>query len=749
MVMAINKRIKRVLLENKAQYIGLILLITFSCFTFTLMSQFAENFERLANEFQVGYVQEDAAFTTNQRISNLQELELAGNAMIEEGFTFDYTLAEGKTLRIFSYNDRVNIPAILDGKELSGSGDILINPVFAEAHNYKIGDEIRILDKSFNIAGIMALPNYIYPLQSEEMMMPLPGFGIAVISKEDFAGFDQGSNFYAVKFNQVNQNPQIQSADFRELLKSNGIDIVKWTDIEDNKRVNIVDAEAEILNLVSKAVPTAILLLASIMVGNVIWRLINLESAIIGGLYAFGYRRKEIQRHYLIFPLIIAVIGGIFGTILGTLPVLSMTSFMFTAFNIPLTGIEYNPSMMVLSVFLPILFLGSSSYFVIRKELKHSPVELMKGKKEKNKVNFLESVLKLEKLQFPTKFKIRGQLRSLSRLAFLFFGVAVATMLLLWGFTLKSGFDNMLTGGTVYTFEYEYKFEKLRYDPLPKGAEPISAALFLTETDNKKDFYVSGVMSDSVMVNLIDESGTRLSNNQVIVTKPLANQLELKQGDTISIVRKLDGRLFSLKIEAIADTYEGKFIFMPLADYNEKFEMPEGSYTGAFSNDLLDIPENQSFSVVSLDDKLAAVREALAPTQAMIGGLAAIAFIIGMIVIYVVTSLMVEENKHNISLMKIFGYRKKEINSLILNSSTMVVVFGYIIGVPLTLSAIGVLIQSLEDSVGLTLPPSTISLPYILIGFVVVMFSYELSKLLCRKKVNTVSMSEALKSGTE
>jgi len=228
------------------------------------------------------------------------------------------------------------------------------------------------------------------------------------------------------------------------------------------------------------------------MVGNVIWRLINLESAIIGGLYAFGYRRKEIQRHYLIFPLIIAVIGGIFGTILGTLPVLSMTSFMFTAFNIPLTGIEYNPSMMVLSVFLPILFLGSSSYFVIRKELKHSPVELMKGKKEKNKVNFLESVLKLEKLQFPTKFKIRGQLRSLSRLAFLFFGVAVATMLLLWGFTLKSGFDNMLTGGTVYTFEYEYKFEKLRYDPLPKGAEPISAALFLTETDNKKDFYVSG-----------------------------------------------------------------------------------------------------------------------------------------------------------------------------------------------------------------------------------------------------------------
>jgi putative ABC transport system permease protein len=376
-------------------------------------------------------------------------------------------------------------------------------------------------------------------------------------------------------------------------------------------------------------------------------------------------------------------------------------------------------------------------------------VELMKGKKEKNKVNFLERVLKLEKLKFPTKFKIREQLRSLSRLAFLLFGVALATMLLLWGFTLKSGFDKMLTRGSVYTFEYEYKFDKLRNEPLPAGAEPISASLFLPSVDDKRNFYVTGVMPDSALITLEDEYGARLRTNQVIITKPLANQLKLKQGDTVNIVRKLDGSPFSMKIDSIANTYEGKFIFMPLKDYNEKFEMPEGSYTGAFSNGLLDIPENESYSVVSLDEKLAAVREAIAPTESMIGGLSMLAFIIGIIVIYVVTSLIVEENKNIISLMKVFGYRKKEINSLILNSSTMVVVIGYIIGIPLTLSAIGVLVQSLEDSVGLTLPPSMISLQYILIGFIVVMLSYELSKLLCRKKVNAVFMSEALKSGME
>jgi putative ABC transport system permease protein len=114
-----------------------------------------------------------------------------------------------------------------------------------------------------------------------------------------------------------------------------------------------------------------------------------------------------------------------------------------------------------------------------------------------------------------------------------------------------------------------------------------------------------------------------------------------------------------------------------------------------------------------------------------------------------VTTLIVEENKDIIALMKVFGYRRKEINGLILNSSTVVVVIGYLIGIPLTNVAVGILTQTMEDMVGLALPPANLALPYLLLGFVVVMLSYQLSKGLCRKKVSSVSMSEALKVAME
>ena len=751
--MVINKRIKRVMLENKAQYIGSILLILLSCLLFTGMTLTGANMERILNEFQNEYVQEDASFTADKSIENLQELESSADAAIEEGRVLDYTLSEGKTLRIFSKADRINLPAIIEGKELSGSGDMLLNPLFADANNYKIGDMITVLDKQFTVAGLMALPNYIYPIHSESDLMYSPqSFGIAVVSKDDFNALGEGTSFYSVKYNHADQNPRTQAFAFRALLRDKGIGIEQWTSIEDNKRVTSVTLKLEAINSMSKVMPIAILLLTSILIGNMVGRLIKRESPIIGALYALGYKRKELYRHYLRFPFAIAIIGGITGTVLGLFTIYPMVSVLITiAFSMPLTGIDLSPVLVITSLALPVLFLGCGGWLAIRKELKHSPAELMKGSKEQGKENLLERVLKLERLRFATKFKIREQLRSLSRLAFLLIGCAMATMLLLYGFTIKSSLDYLLTNSMTGTlrFQYEYKFNSLHNEQPPADAEPFSASLFLPEGNEGRDFYVCGIMPDSSMLSLVDLSGAPLSTNQeVIITKPLADKLKIKKGDTVNIVRKTDERMFSLKIDNIADSYVGKYIFMPIAAYNEMFGMPQGSYLGLWSTEQLNIPQDQLYSIKSIDESIAAVKESSGAIQTLITMYSVMAFIIGMIVIYLVTSMIIEENKSSISLLKIFGYRKKEVNSLILNSSTIFVVIGYMIGVPLLLASIGGLLQSLDKSVGLALPVKLDPL-YIAIGFIVLIATYEFAKWVCRKKIARIPMNEALKAGTE
>ncbi|PYI55544.1 ABC transporter permease [Paenibacillus flagellatus] len=749
MVMVIDKRIKRVFLENKAPYIGSMLLIALSCFLFTCLVAMGGNLSRLTYQFETKYAQEDASFTTVRSIGRLEELEAAADARIEEGRMFDYTLSEGITLRLFSKNDRINLPAVLEGKPLGGKGDILLNPAFAAAHEVKIGDVLKIADRSFTVAGLMALPNYIYPLRSETDILPQLGFGIAVIGKEDFASLWEGNRFYSIKFNPSEINPRARSAAFIELLRSRGIEVVQWTDIDGNNRVRAVTNKLASIDSMGRVVPTAILLLASILIGNILGRMIKRESAIAGALYALGYTKKEIYRHYLRFPFAIAAMGGILGTALGLLTVRPGLLVMLDSFDIPLTGIDYNPLVIILSLLLPVALLGSSGWFVIRKQLERPPVELMKGDRDKSKVHGLERMFKLDSLKFAAKFQIREQLRSLSRLTLLLAGVAAATLLLLFGFFLKSGMDYFLTAElkNASNFKYEYLFKSLRTGPTPAGSEPYAVSSFTAKGDDSRAFNVIGVLPDSAMLNVEDATGAKLWIDRVLITKPIAERLKVKPGDTITVIRKADYRPFSLRVGGIADSYN-KSILMPLEEYNETFGMPKGSYSALFSKARLDLPDDELISALSLDDKIDAVRESMAPLTSMVVFVSAVAFMIAVMIIYVVTSMMIEENKSTISLLKIFGYRKREINSLILNSSTFVVAIGYIVGIPISFAAMGGLMQTLENSAPFAMPVKIDPL-YIGVGFAAVMLSYELSKLLCKRKVNAVSMSEALKAGTE
>lgn len=97
--------------------------------------------------------------------------------------------------------------------------------------------------------------------------------------------------------------------------------------------------------------------------------------------------------------------------------------------------------------------------------------------------------------------------------------------------------------------------------------------------------------------------------------------------------------------------------------------------------------------------------------------------------------------------LRIFSMMNK-VNELILDSNTLIVVIGYLLGIPALLGTVGVFYQSLTESLQLILPVK-LNVWYMILGFFIVMTTYEIAKLLCRKKVARIPMSEALKAGNE
>ncbi|WP_333647910.1 ABC transporter permease [Lacrimispora sp.] len=749
--MALQKRIRRILAENKGRYIGVFILIFIGSFSFLWFRGFSGNYERLINDFAQKNMQEDVSFTSYRPIEDIPALEKETGAVIDMYRYYDAALPDQRELRLIGSGNKVNLPAVLTGRALQRSGEILLSPSFYDTYGYEIGDIIEVSGNKYEIVGTAALPDYIYPLKYVNDIMPPPGFGLGIISKDDMDIFPESSTVYTARFTD-RANIKEQVTGLYNTLAENGQALSEWMDASTNKRIRMAWASIAGMKAMAIPVPTAMFLLCCLIVGLMIWRMVRAEGVMIGTLYAQGYRRKELIRHYLAIPLLIAVSAGFIGALFAVPtigPTVKMMAILY--YIVPYDGIVIPLLDIALAVLMPVAFLSLGCWAVIRRELRKSPAELMKGDRQKAKVNALERILKLEHLPFNIKFKVREQMRSIPRLLFLLFGVMAASFLMLVGFTINHSMTTVLGSETEteYNYSWEYSFKEIKQGEPAPGAAPFNAIRCYPAGRETAEFYLNGIPANAPYVHdLVDAQGNELPKDQVNISYLLANRLRLDVGDSITAINKLDGKSYTLVIEGIVQTYAGQFIYMPLPDFNRMLGMAEDSYSGVFSREAIEYSPSELAGIKDLKNLTNSMDELLMPMMMVVVGMTAVATVIGVIIIFLVTSLTIEESRGSISLLKVLGYRRKEVKRLILGGSAPVVIAGFLLSVPVMLVSADALYRYLGEMINLALP-MILSPLYVAISFILIYGVYEFTKLLCGRKLALIPMSDALKSGTE
>ncbi len=748
-MMKLNKAVLRVMKDNKGTYLGIFYMVLLSSFLFVFFMLAATNLSTNKDAYFTDYAMGDIEFAARREIANISTIEQQFSVKMEAALTRDYDY-DGKTIRLFTPNSKVNVPAVIEGK-LPKQGEIALDPQFAKANGYKIGSGINVDGKTYNVSGTICLPNYAYILKKPgDLVNDFNTFGIGVMNEADLT---TGELLYSVKFDRPQKDIFTQAKSLKAHLNAQGAELLSWNYAKYDMKTNMPDVEVQMITVYSWILPPFLMLLSGALAAAVLSRMVKSQSGVIGTLYASGYRKSEIMRYYLRYPLWLGIAGGVLGGILGMAVFVPFLDLMLSFFPMPIKALTFNQLYILLGTGLTTVILCSGVYLSLRKVLAASPVALMRGELKAQRQSFLEKRLRLRGLRFESRFSIREQLRSLPRLILMLVGIFSATALIMFGMITKSSMDYLVSGESTkvtLNYKYEYGLHVPQKTVPPTGSEQIAGRKFVPEFNPEHRFEIIGAVPNGRVVSLFDKNRKpiQLDDNKAVITKTMADKYRLKPGETIRFADIISDRELSLVITDVADSRLGDYIFVSLEHFDKLLGWENGTYNAIMSDVPLDIDPALVYKLTTPESLTDSLADYMLLMNTVLYGIAIVAAVIAMIILYIVAAVSIDEQKGGIALMKVFGYKKGEVGALLTNSSRWLVLAGYAIGVPISYYTIGKLLTFIFGLLNLTIEVR-LDWYFIFLGLVLIVGAFELSKKLCMRKIAAVPMSEALKAQKE
>ena len=145
------------------------------------------------------------------------------------------------------------------------------------------------------------------------------------------------------------------------------------------------------------------------------------------------------------------------------------------------------------------------------------------------------------------------------------------------------------------------------------------------------------------------------------------------------------------------------------------------------------------------DDIREQMQTILTEMGAIIYSLAVIGAIICIAALYVSVNMLISENRHNISMLKVLGLKNREINRMIID---IIIPFGIAVGMLTGYFMMVVVFRIYSGMEGVLYTP-VITAQSIILTIVIVIACYAVSLLIVRRKADRVDMVESLKDNRE
>ena len=596
-------------------------------------------------------------------------------------------------IRIFKDRDDIDLYSIHKGVMPQNENEIAIDRMHADNVNVKVGDTIIVGGVPFKVTALVALVNYstLYEKPTDSMFDAIY-FDVAIVTDEGFDRVDSNIKYnYAWKYKDKPAD-EVQEKTFSENVMAAFISQAVVEDVEiegflpgySNNAIHFATNDMGGDKVLAGIMLYILVAVLAFIFAITISTTITKEASVIGTLRASGYTKRELLVHYMTMPVLVTLISAIIGNVLGyTCFKKVVIGMYYNSYSLPTYKTYWTPDAFIKTTVVPVVLMFIVNLVVITRMLKFSPLRFLR---HDLKVSKKKKAIRLPKWNFLNRFRTRILLQNIPNYIVLLLGIGFVMLMM----AMTVGFPDSLK---IYQKNVtDMMFAK--YQTILKTTEDEDENLIETSTrsaekfamtsldyeheDHKETISVYGIEPDSKYVkNLPDMEG-----NEVFISESFAEKYELKEGDTFTLDEKYEHASYDLKVKGIYDFSGTLAVFLPINNYREIFDEDVDFFSGFMADEeIKGIDDEYIATTITEDDVLKISRQLDHSMGSYMTYFQYVCVILSAVLIYLLTKIIIEKNENAISMVKILGYENKEISSLFMTSTTLMVIVSCIVGI--------------------------------------------------------------------
>ncbi|RUT41431.1 ABC transporter permease [Paenibacillus anaericanus] len=730
----IRKQVYKNLLRNKGYIAVLFLVVLLTSFMYYFVEFSVDKNTTNLQSYVTEQQREQFRFQVRSDVDEAKVIDQLGQDYVLEARSIK-KISDGDQKYFFiNKTDHFNLPYIKTGRLPITESEIALSPEFMQSNHIELGQSLTIEDTTYTITGSFYLPDYEVFIPFGDIQQDYDSATFAIVTPKVYEKYTGKEELYFAGRVKADDDIEIEAklaalkgnSAFSYMAQTN--EITSHSQLQTGLDSNKILAHTFLL----------IIGLISLFLYYMFYkRFMMLHKQEFGCYKALGFTSLQISSVLVRFSLLIAAVGTLAGLVLGFFGSSILLQLYSSSYSFPYLTRGIDVSSFCYGVVLVIAATVLVTYIAVIQFMTQDGYSLLNNVDKTQNMSGATAVANKIANLLPPRWRlpVRVVLRKWNTLLLSALTILIVSTLFITSNSLYISSGTIIdaqTAGRSYEYDvtydsYQQDQESLRVSRMYYLKEPIQ----IIQNERQIPVTIVGLDTQGSLLNLYNLKNDLIQLdhvNGVVISQGISELYGIGKGEALQFI--LDRKHLSANVADIVMNGDTNTIYLDKEELATKLGIASDMHSGELSNEY---KHDASSSVVTAKEKRAIIENNSVSNRSSAVINQILGAVIGCLLLYIVVMLNFQDRTQDMVILRLLGYKPREINRLLVDVYRPMFVILYVFMSPIAIYISAQIHRLISIQTSDYIPFSTNGW-FIMLAIVLIMLLYSLVVFFFKRK---------------